>query len=53
MRVPTRAAGRAGGAVSWDWGHPGLDWERGVDRGASEESFLFKTKGSVWRLTDW
>ena len=53
VRVPTRAAGRAGGAVSWDWGHPGLDWERGVDRGASEESFLFKTKGSAWRLTDW
>lgn len=53
VRVPTGAAGGAGGAVSRDWGHPGLDWERSVDHGASDESFLFKTKGAAWRLTDW
>ena len=53
VRMPTGAAGGAGGALSRDWGQPGLDWERGVDFGESEESFLFKTEGAAWRLTDW
>lgn len=51
VRVPAGAAGGAGGAVSQDWDQPGLDWERGVDCGESEESF--KTEGAAWRLTDW
>ena len=44
---------RSWGAVSQDWDQPGLDWERGVDCGESEESFLFKTEGAAWRLMDW